>query len=81
MDTLSDYEIFLRNGTSFTLTKVRKINLNPENLLSNLQIIGSDTTDALIYIDVGEIACIVKRNEYPKVDRKNKWWKVWQSKQ
>ena len=77
MDTLSDYEIFLRNGASFTLTNVRKIDIDPNNLRSKLQIIGSDVKDTLLYIDVGEIVCIVKRNEYPRIDRKERWWKRW----
>lgn len=75
MDLLSDYEIFLRNGTSFIITNVRQFDVESvDKSVTSLNIIGSEIKDALVYLDVREIICIVKRNEYPKVDRKRKWW-------
>ena len=73
MDTsiLSDYEIFLRTGTSFILTNIIGLSFDPEDGLS---LSGAQTIDKLIYIDSSEIICIVKRNEYSSIDRKTKWW-------
>ena len=75
MDTLSDYELFLRNGTSFIITQVKELDVEVTNKnVSKLNIIGSDIKDTLVHLNIDQIICIVKRNEYPDSDRQRKWW-------
>jgi hypothetical protein len=76
---LSEYEIFFRNGSSFTVRDVRSIEIetNEDRTLKRLNIKGSNAKDKIAYLDISTISCILKRKEYIKEEepvKKKRWW-------
>ena len=60
------YEIFLHNGASFTIDKVKSLDVefdDASKVITKLSLVGSDVKDTLEYINIAEIVCIVKRKE------------------
>ena len=73
MSTLCAYEIFLQNGTSFTIRGVSELKVTvTDRKITNLSISGSGVKDTLVYLNIDDIICIVKRGEYTESGR---WWR------
>lgn len=78
MDTISTYEIFFKSGNTVVLNHVNSLSIELNNgTIVSLNISGSEKWDKIIHINLSDITCIVKRDEYPKLDRRRKWWKLW----
>jgi hypothetical protein len=67
-ETRADYELFLRNGSSFILKDVKSLDVESgeDRVVNKLKIDGSNIKDKLVYLDISQIVSIVKRKEYKK---------------
>lgn len=64
---IATYEIFMKNGTSFLLENVEGLSLEFENReIIKLDIRGDDDRDKLVFINISDINCIIKRKEKTK---------------
>jgi hypothetical protein len=69
MNTFADYEIFLNNGSSFIIKKVKKFEMSVENSkITSLTVGGPTKIDKIEYISLSDISCIVRRKVYTR------WW-------
>lgn len=72
-----EYEIFLRNGSSFNLKGINNLNIESINRgVSKLEIHGNGNQDKLIFVDIDEIVCIILRKQHREL-KWDKWWFKW----
>lgn len=78
MNNKSCYEFILNSGASFFLSNITSLDVKINSLdrtIDTLSIDGDDTVDKLEYINIKDIACIIKRD----VIQPSKGWFRWKN--